>query len=70
MQHSLCEQFIKLRKLKGYTQQQLADIVGVSKRAVGAWENGTLNPTFEHAEKVFGALGYHIEIVPDMRGEE
>ena len=34
----------KLRKIKGLTQEQLAESIGVSKAAVSKWESG-VSPT-------------------------
>lgn len=37
----------ELRKEKGLTQQQLGDIVGVTKVSICCYENGTRTPTLE-----------------------
>lgn len=36
--------FISLRKKAGYTQEQLAEKIGVSRQAVAAWEKGESTP--------------------------
>lgn len=38
------EKLQMLRKEKGYSQEQLADILGVSRQAVSKWESGTSYP--------------------------
>lgn len=38
------EKLQTLRKEKGYSQEQLADILGVSRQAVSKWESGTSYP--------------------------
>jgi DNA-binding transcriptional regulator YiaG len=42
---------IRLRNLFGITQQRLADILGVTRRTVHAWEHGRAEPTGENREK-------------------
>lgn len=34
-----------LRKSKGYTQQEVADTLGVSNKTVSSWETGASAPT-------------------------
>jgi DNA-binding XRE family transcriptional regulator len=36
--------FVEIRKRAGVTQQQLADVVGVSKTSVRNWEHGREEP--------------------------
>ena len=36
-----------LRKQKGLTQKQLADIVAVDQRTISAWEKGICEPSFQ-----------------------
>lgn len=38
------DNIIKLRKITGITQEQLADIAGVSRSAVSLWEMGSSEP--------------------------
>ncbi len=44
---SFKEKLQKLRKDRGYSQEQLADIIGVSRQAVSKWESGTSYPETE-----------------------
>jgi len=45
------------RKAKGWTLEQLADQVGVSRETIGNIERGKAAPLFETAEKIATALG-------------
>ena len=42
----------KLRKENNYTQEQLADILGVSRQAVSKWESDTTYPETEKLLKL------------------
>jgi transcriptional regulator with XRE-family HTH domain len=46
----------KYRELKGYTQKQLAEIVGKSKNVISNWENGLNKPDPATIEILLGAL--------------
>lgn len=53
------------RKLKGYTQKQLAEIMGVTTQAVGFWEQGRANPSTGKIEKLAEVLGVTIQDLLD-----
>ena len=36
------------RELAGFTQEKLAETIGVSRTAVSRWESGEIDPTIEH----------------------
>lgn len=38
------EKLIKLRRERGYSQEQLADLLGISRQAVSKWESGSTMP--------------------------
>ena len=40
-----CNNIKKYRKMCGYTQKQLANLVGVSKNSISAFENGDYHPS-------------------------
>ena len=42
-----CEKLQKLRKEKGYSQEQLADLLDVSRQSVSKWESGTTYPEMD-----------------------
>lgn len=42
-----CEKLQKLRKEKGYSQEQLADMLDVSRQSVSKWESGTTYPEMD-----------------------
>lgn len=49
---SIPENIKKLRKRFGLTQQDLADIAGVTNKAVSAWETGEKEPRMGAIEKI------------------
>lgn len=57
------EKILKEERLKrNISQQRLADMSGVTKRAIAYWESGKRKMTVESADKVFRALGVSITI--------
>jgi transcriptional regulator with XRE-family HTH domain len=51
------QNLLRLRKINGYTQEQMADYMGVSREAYSTWERGDREPTFETIAglaKIFG----------------
>lgn len=45
------------RSQRGYTQQQLAEQVGVSQRTIASWELGEKIPTDDNLDKLAAAFG-------------
>lgn len=54
---SFSERVVQLRKDKGWTQQVLADQVGVRVLQIRRYENGSSQPTLEVIKKLSVALG-------------
>ncbi|MCJ2186793.1 helix-turn-helix domain-containing protein [Novosphingobium beihaiensis] len=54
---SFGERLHRLRKLRGYTQGELASRLGVSKPTVWAWEQGRARPIEDRLEAIAEALG-------------
>lgn len=50
------------RRKQKLSQQKLADMAGVTKRAIAYWENGTKSMSVESADKVFKALHITVKI--------
>lgn len=50
-----------LRKQKGFTQQQLADIVGVSNVSLSNYERGVQTPDIETLSRLADALGVSVD---------
>lgn len=46
----------KIRKECGYTQEWLAENLGVSQTAIALWENGTRTPSIDIIEKIANLL--------------
>lgn len=56
------EKILKEERMKqGISQQQLADMAGVTKRAISYWENGKRKMTVDSADKIFKVL--HVSII-------
>lgn len=49
------------RLIKGYTQQELGDMIGVTNKAVSRWENGESFPDITLLDSLAQALEIHIE---------
>jgi transcriptional regulator with XRE-family HTH domain len=60
------------REAKGYSQQKLADLLGVTKAAVSHWENGrsanVKNMTMLKLEEVLGCTQEYLLRGPSSRG--
>ena len=42
--YEFSEQLLTLRSVAGLTQEEFAEKLGVTKRSVSSWENGTITP--------------------------
>ena len=51
----------KLRKIKGLTQEQLAESIGVSKAAVSKWESGSTYPDITLLSPIARLLGTTVD---------
>ena len=58
------------RKALDLTQQQLADLAGVSARFVHMLEAGKPTVQLESVQQVLAVLGLRLEVVPDVREGE
>jgi transcriptional regulator with XRE-family HTH domain len=62
MEKSTIAQRIRaFRKLKGYTQNELAEMLGVSIAILGAIERGTRKPDAKIIQKISAVLGIEPE---------
>ena len=57
-QEKFIETELSLRKAKGITQMQLAEVTGINRAMIGRIENGTYVPTIEQIESLGSALGF------------
>ncbi len=62
----LSETIIRLRTEKGWTQQEFADLLIVSRSLVAMWEQGTRKPDFLIVERMAELFGITVgELIPD-----
>ena len=61
------EKLVRLRKIKGVTQDELACAVGVSRQAVYKWESGQSYPDVEKLLKIARTFGVTVD---DMLNDE
>ncbi len=55
--NQLAQRIRAFRKLKGYTQNELADLLGVSIAVLGSIERGTRHPDTHILRKISEVLG-------------
>lgn len=58
-------QLRKHRKNNGYTQKQLADVVGVTQQAVAKWETKKASPNPEILQKISSILNVTVDTLLD-----
>lgn len=58
-------QLRKHRKNNGYTQKQLADVVGVTQQAVAKWETKKASPNPEMLQKISSILNVTVDTLLD-----
>lgn len=61
----LIEKMISERKSQNMSQKMLANLVGVNRRTIAAWERGEYGMGIDNADKVFKALGISVTIGAD-----
>lgn len=54
---TLGEKIYTLRKQKGFTQEKIAELVGVSRQAIYKWENDIVQPSSENLVALSNVLG-------------
>ena len=52
---------VMLRNLHGYSQEQIAEKVGISRQAYAKWESGATVPDVEKASKLAGVYGVTVD---------
>lgn len=53
----LCENIKEIRRRKGLTQTQLADLIGVQRAVISKYESGMVEPPIKTLQKIANALG-------------
>ena len=61
------ENLIRLRKMKGLTQEALAEKIGVTRQAIAKWEAGETIPDLERARLIADVMGVSLD---DLSGFE
>jgi transcriptional regulator with XRE-family HTH domain len=67
--YDICMKIFNHRTKKGWSQKQLAGVLGVSQAMVSKLESGTYNPTVEQLWKISRKLGWNFKIVLDDQEE-
>jgi len=62
---SLINQFVEARKLKGFTQSQIDQKIGVADGLVAKWEAGIRRPTLFNAFCWAESLGVKLNLLGD-----
>ena len=64
------ENLVQMRKLKGMTQEDLAEKVGVSRQAVAKWESGDSLPDLEKSRMLADVLGVSLDELANHESED
>lgn len=68
---NVIEQYVKFRKDRNLTQEELAGIIGVSRPSISRFESGDYNPTLDMMVKIAEGLELNIDIsLKQKEGEE
>ena len=68
---NVIEQYIKFRKDRKLTQEELAGIIGVSRPSISRFESGEYNPTLDMMVKIAEGLELNLDIsLKQKKGEK
>ena len=68
---NVIEQYIKFRKDRKLSQEELAGIIGVSRPSISRFESGDYNPTLDMMVKIAEGLELNLDIsLKQKKGEE
>lgn len=59
-----------VRELLGLSQQKFADLIGVHKMTVCAWEYGKCNPSLKNQSKIIGRATVYINEVKNQEAKK
>lgn len=57
----LKDNLMMLRRLKGYSQEQIAEAIGISRQAYAKWESGVTVPDVDKAAKLAAFYGTTVD---------
>lgn len=66
----LKDNLIMLRKLNGYSQEQIAEKIGISRQAYAKWESGLTIPDFDKAALLAEVYGVTLDSLNKTKSAE
>ena len=66
----LKDNLIMLRKLNAFSQEQIAEKIGISRQAYAKWESGATVPDVEKAAELAGIYGVSLDSLMKTEREE
>lgn len=66
---TIADRIRELRKQNGFTQRDLAERSGVSRRTIQAIEAGTVSPRLDLLEKLAEAMGHTVNLIEKKNNE-
>lgn len=57
----LADNLVMLRSLKGLTQEQVAEVIGISRQSYAKWEQGETIPDIEKCDRIASFYGIKID---------
>ena len=66
----LKDNLIRLRKLNGMTQEDVADLVGVTRQSVAKWESGESLPDLDRCKVLADTFGVTLDDLANYEQEE
>lgn len=65
----LANKLIKLRKEAGYTQDELAEKLDVSRQSISKWESGEATPSIDYVQKLAKIYGITVDELLDTEND-
>lgn len=67
---SIVEQYVRYRKVKNFTQKELAKKMGIKRPNISRFESGQCNPTLDMLVRMADCMGLDVEITLINKKEE